>query len=229
MKIIAISGTPHKKIGASTTLVNQVFEGVKKAAPSAEFETIFLASKNIGYCTGCAHCLTKGDCTLKDDMNEITGLMLAADGIIFSSPVYAFHVTAQMKTFVDRLIAYGHRPALTGKYSLAVCVSSGWGDEATAVYMSEILTGLGAVSVGTVRATALGPGMFRDKEAAFENADRMGRQLAAAIIEKWNIPQSSIVNTFRGFLLGLIQEYPSIFSEDYRYWEEKGVLKKQSP
>jgi len=155
-------------------------------------------------------------------------MMLAADGIIFSSPVYAFHVTAQMKTFVDRLIAYGHRPVLTGKYSLAVCVSSGWGDEATAVYMSEILTGLGAVSVGTVRATALGPGMFRDKDAAFENADRMGRQLAAAIIEKWNIPQSSIVNTFRGFLIDLIQEYPSIFSEDYRYWEEKGVLKKQS-
>jgi multimeric flavodoxin WrbA len=226
MKILAISGTPHKNIGASTILVDQVFESIRKVDPSADCETIFLASKKIGYCTGCGICLSRGDCPQKDDMDEIMQKMSESDGLILSSPVYAFHVTAQMKTFVDRLIPYGHRPGFAGKYSLAVSVSSGWGDEAVAVYLADLLSGLGASSIGTLRATATGPGMFRDQEAAMEQADRMGRQLASAIIEKWNFPQSSIVSTFRVFLVDLIQKYPSLFKEDCRYWEEKGFIKK---
>lgn len=225
MKILAISGTPHKSIGASTTLLKHVFEGVKKVDSESICENIYLVRKRIGYCKGCGNCLTNGECPQKDDMTGIIEKMFAADAIILSSPTYTFHVSAQMKTFIDRLLQFSHRPQLEGRYGLALAVSAGWGDTETANYLSMFLSGLGITSIGSLHAIANGPGMFRDEENAIEHADRMGQQLARAIKEKWKFPQTVMNNIFPLFLVDMIQRYPSLFREDFKYWEEKGKLK----
>ncbi len=225
MKIIAISATPHKQIGASTALLEQVFNGIKKTDQSAECKTIFLADKKINYCRGCAVCLMKGSCPQKDDLEELVDEMKSSDGIIFSSPVYVMTVTAQMKTFLDRLLAYFHRPVLQDKYGLAISVSAGWGDEEVGAYLSGLLSALGVKSIGYVRAIAVGPGMFADQEQAFEHAQRMGENLAKAIKEKWQIPKSSKNYCFHLFLVDMVQKYPQLFKVDYEFWKEKGKIK----
>jgi multimeric flavodoxin WrbA len=226
MKILAISGTPHKGFGASTSVLNALFEGVKKIEPDAVCETVFVSGKKIGYCKGCAHCLTKGDCTQKDDMDEIVGNIRSADGVILASPVYVLGVTAQMKTFIDRMLPLAHRPFLMGKYGAAVSVSAGWGHEAVADYLAGFLTAMGASVVGTAYAEAAGPGMFKDKEGAFACAARTGESLARAIGEKWKLPESSACRNFQLFLVELFKSNPKLFQADYNYWREKGYIKE---
>lgn len=225
MKILAISGTPHRNIGSSSILLKHVFEGVKNVAPDTICENIFIVKKKIGYCKGCASCLTNDECAQKDDMNEIVQKMLLADGIILTSPTYIGSVTAQMKTFIDRLLPYAHRPRLDGKYGLSVSVSAGWGDEVVGEYMAGFLTGLGVTNIGVLRAIATGPNIFLDKEIAIEHANRMGQQLARAINEKWRIPKSSSLNVFNLFLVDMIKKHSALFNEDYKYWQAKGYIK----
>jgi len=46
--------------------------------------------------------------------------MLNADGLIFVSPVYAHHVTALMKNFIDRFAYVLHRPCFLDKAALII-------------------------------------------------------------------------------------------------------------
>ncbi len=41
-------------------------------------------------------------CPLMDDRERIEKQILASDGVIFASPVFAMNVTALMKKFLDR-------------------------------------------------------------------------------------------------------------------------------
>jgi multimeric flavodoxin WrbA len=46
--------------------------------------------------------------------------MLAADGLIFGSPVYVNHISALMKSFFDRIGYESHRPRFFGKQALRI-------------------------------------------------------------------------------------------------------------
>lgn len=107
-KVVIISSSPRKG-GNSDTLCDAFIEGAKKAGHDAE--KIFLKDKNINYCTGCGYCNNNGYtmCAQKDDMSEILDKMQEADVIVFSSPIYFYAITGQMKTFIDRMCArYTH-------------------------------------------------------------------------------------------------------------------------
>ena len=69
-----------------------------------DVEKIFLADKNIKYCTGCGVCNTIHECVQKDDMKEILVKLLKADVIVMASPVYFYTINAQMKTLIDRIV-----------------------------------------------------------------------------------------------------------------------------
>jgi len=78
----------------------------------AEFKKYDLINCNIKYCRGCGNCyeknpeLTIGECPLKDDMASILEEYLSADGYIFATPTYELYITALMKTFLERQIAF---------------------------------------------------------------------------------------------------------------------------
>lgn len=85
-------------------MVQAFLEGANDAQATAE--TIFLAKKNIQYCTGCFNCWTKhpGQCKIKDDMKILREKLLASDVIVYATPVYVDNVTGILKTFMDRLV-----------------------------------------------------------------------------------------------------------------------------
>ena len=119
LRVVAINGSPHTAIG-NTSLMLRMIEPVL-AKEGIDLEEVFLASTRIEYCVGCGVCMEKGTCWRQDDHAEIVGKMLGADGVILASPVYFRHVTAQMKTFLDRSLAYGHKPR--------AAVETGYGDK----------------------------------------------------------------------------------------------------
>lgn len=106
MKVLSVLSSP-KKHGNTAILLNEYLNGVKRSDAHAQIETVYLHSKNIQYCTGCDSCRksSRSQCVLKDDMQSIYQSVRAADALILATPVYAYNMTAQLKTFFDRLHA----------------------------------------------------------------------------------------------------------------------------
>jgi len=220
--IVALNGSPHAGIGSTNMMLEML------RAPLTEngfdLEIINLSEHDIKYCTGCALCMEKGACWINDDHRTIVNKLLDAPGIIMASPVYFLHVTAQMKTFIDRSLAYGHKPRPTWKPGLAVCVSSGYGETDTAGYLGSCLRSFGSFSVGSFTAMATGPGEFIGKEAVEARALDLAGDLAAAIREKRRYPATDRDLHYYEFMGGLVKSRKdSIMRDDYEHWQEHGL------
>ncbi len=110
MKILAIIGSPKGK-GSGFRIVKMI-EDRMRAMGDIEFAYLFLKDVNLKPCTGCYTCMAKGEdkCPLKDDRAAIEQKLLAADGVILSSPMYVLNVSWLMKNFIDRFAYTNHRP-----------------------------------------------------------------------------------------------------------------------
>lgn len=100
-KILIISASPRKN-GNSDILCNRFEQGARESGHSVE--KVFLASKNIGYCSGCGVCNSSHICVQKDDMADILDKLVKADVIVLATPVYFYSMDGQMKTFIDRTV-----------------------------------------------------------------------------------------------------------------------------
>ncbi len=104
MKIFAVNGSPNTKKGMTHILMETFLEGAREAG--AEVETVFLQKKKINYCIGCYKCwvTTPGVCVHKDDMPGLLEKVRGADCLVIGTPLYVDGMTAQTKTFLDRMI-----------------------------------------------------------------------------------------------------------------------------
>lgn len=148
MKILAILGSPHK--GSSYHAI-KIIETALKRKGKVDFEYLFLKDANLKTCAGCFQCLQKGqaNCPHKDDRDRIIDKMQAADGIIFSSPVYVMGVTGLMKNFIDRLAFSCHRP-MFHKHGLAIANTGAMGQGQVSKYMADVMRIIGFWTVERV-------------------------------------------------------------------------------
>ncbi len=221
-KIVAVNGSPHAGFGNTSQMLAMLQEPL--AAQGFELEEIFLSSLQIEYCVGCAMCLEKGACWIRDDHKSLTRKLLEADAVILASPVYFRHVTAQFKTFLDRCLGLGHRPSTAWKPGLAVCVSAGWGETEVARYLALTLRVFGAFAVGQLTAIAVGPGHFLGKELVAARAAELARDLARAVKEKRRFPASDLDLDYWRFMGGLVRENRDFMRADYEHWQQLGIL-----
>ena len=222
LRVMAINGSPHGAIGNTSQMIRMIGEGLSREG--IVLEEIFLTDKAIAYCIGCAVCLEKGKCWRKDDHAGIADALFAADGIILASPVYFKHVTAQMKTFIDRSLAFGHKPRGATKPGLAVTVSAGLADTSTAHYLEGMLRIYGAYSLGALVAIGPSPGGFLGKEAVEARAQDLARDLARAIKEKRRHPVTGDDLYAYLFMRDLVTREKDFMRDDYQYWQKEGLL-----
>jgi multimeric flavodoxin WrbA len=219
--IVAVNGSPHAGIGTTSLMIEMLRPTL--TGEGFDLEVIDLAGKNIEYCTGCAFCMEKGRCWIDDDHRKVVDQLLAADGVILASPVYFMQVTGQMKTFLDRCLALGHKPQTTWKPGLAISVSAGMGETDTANYLAFLLRTFGAFSVGTLTAMATQPGGFLGKEAVEARAADLARDLARAIKEKRRYPATDRDLRFYQFMGTLVKsQKDTVMKHDYKHWQEHG-------
>lgn len=103
MKIVVLNGSPRKN-GNTEVMVN----AFAKAASKHEVIILNIASMKIGGCLGCKYCYSHlGECVQKDDMADVCNALKDADMLVFASPIYWFDITAQLKSVIDRLYAFG--------------------------------------------------------------------------------------------------------------------------
>ncbi|MCJ7435487.1 MAG: flavodoxin family protein [Anaerolineales bacterium] len=102
MKTIVLHGSPHLH-GNSATLAEYFLNGLNEKGA----EHFYINEMQIRPCQGCEKCATRleNHCAIEDDMQKIYSAFIAADIIVFATPMYWGYMTAQMKTVMDRMEA----------------------------------------------------------------------------------------------------------------------------
>ena len=170
MKTVIIHGQSHE---GSTCRIARMIAG-KLEGETAEF---FLPRDFGHFCLGCTACFTRGEdrCPHRADLLPVLEAIDAADVIILASPVYVFHATGAMKSFLDHLgwRWMAHRPAgiMFRKQGVCVATAAGAGVKSTLKDMEHSLFYWG---VGRIEALGMGvaatdwDGIAAKKKAALE-------------------------------------------------------------
>lgn len=121
MKIVVLMGSPNRR-GSTNLLVGAFVRGVQESGHTCE--VVDVCHADIRPCTGCVHCGYEGPCVQKDDVEVIRGKLLAADMVVFATPLYYYGMTAQLKTLVDRFCAFNS--SLNGRHLKSALLAVAW-------------------------------------------------------------------------------------------------------
>jgi multimeric flavodoxin WrbA len=103
MDILVLTGSPRKK-GNTATLLGPFLDELKRRAHRVK--RVDLHRKTIQACMECFRCqktLDTPGCGLKDDMEALYPDILAADVIVWATPIFTWFCTPEMKAAMDRL------------------------------------------------------------------------------------------------------------------------------
>lgn len=186
MKIFGLSCSPRRQ-GNTEILLGEVLSGAQQEG--AEVELYSVLGKAIEPCDGCRACNETGECHIKDDMQALYNKLLAADGIIFGTPVYFYSMTAQAKAIIDRTIAL-NRPgrSLANKVGGVVVVGGSLGiiDAVKDLYFYMVTRQM--LPANFVAAYASAKGDIRKKEQGMKAAWELGRQMVKLAAKKFEYP-----------------------------------------
>ena len=103
-RMVVITGSPRKN-GNSFSMTD-VF--IKAAEAKGYMVTRFdAAMKNVSGCHACETCFKTGKaCSFDDDFNTIAPVILDADAVVFTMPVYWYSIPAQIKSVIDKLFSF---------------------------------------------------------------------------------------------------------------------------
>lgn len=219
-KVTAIIGTQTKK---NTYYAVQEFEKNLKQNGEIDFEYVFLSDYNLEFCRGCKICFDKGEefCPIKDDRDVLLGKLEHSDGIILASPSYAFHVSARMKNFLDRLAFIIHRPRFFGKICTAVvthAVPIGAGN--VVKYLSTAGENMGFhVSKGCCVNT-IEPMTQAQQDKLIQTIEKTSSRFYRELLRPTPAPSFSKLMHFR--LARTSIKYIDQNYKDYQHYKEKG-------
>ena len=102
MKILTLQGGARKK-GNTASILDLVV--TELTSMGHETTSLTLHDKNIKGCLACGQCKKEADkinCIQEDDAWSILDAMVAADLVIFTSPLYFWGLTGPLKSLIDR-------------------------------------------------------------------------------------------------------------------------------
>ena len=220
MKILVVMGSPRK--GKTWAAVQKVQQAMQLLGP-VEFDVLWLKEAKLQPCLGCHICVLRGEskCPLKEDLAEIQTRMLAADGVIFATPVYSQQVSALLKTMIDHFSYLWHRPRFFGKFSMALATGGGQFKE-TLGYIKQVTHAWGftfASQLGVPHLDALTPKMSRKVEGEIiEASHRFYRMVEARRVPAPSLYDLMWFRIWRINARALKAENPT----DFAYFTEKG-------
>lgn len=225
MKLISIIGSPHGMKGNTGAIVNSILLAAQKAG--AETETFSLSDLTVLPCRGCELCSKTGKCLLDDDFGSIKEAMCDADGIIFASPLYVYHVSAQMKAVLDRCHGLCHCQMMVGKYGAAVVTSGGSDPEVPEKYLMDILGKLGCWRIGSIGAAEVQLIDEDERAKVFDSAAKLGKRMVEAISGKEIFPeQEEERDGYFERMKALVTMQQERWPFEYEYWKSHWGLEE---
>ncbi|MBR4217178.1 MAG: flavodoxin family protein, partial [Candidatus Methanomethylophilaceae archaeon] len=100
MKVLLVNGSPHQN-GCTYTALCEVAKGLE--SEGIDYEILHIGNGDIPGCRGCGYCKKKGECVIKDIVNQTVARADEFDGFVFGSPVYYAGPAGQLLSFMDRL------------------------------------------------------------------------------------------------------------------------------
>ena len=187
MHVIAINGSPRKK-GNTSTILESILEGAREAG--AETTHVMLDEIDLKGCMGCLSCREKpAVCKRQDGLSAYLELMKSCDGIAVGCPVYMYHISGQMKLFIDRLYSFyvnrpdgGYDSAFPPGRRYAFVTSQGNPDgerfQRAIRWLNGMVGGLGMENVGRIVHINSHLDPAKDNGELLGQARRIGRRLA---------------------------------------------------
>jgi len=183
-KVLVLLGSPRRK-GNSAILAERIAGGARAAG--AAVETVYLHALAIAPCKACYACQkpkSKG-CSIDDDMQPLYRKMIEADAWVIASPVYWFTMSAQLKLWMDRCLAFGAygKEPFEGK-RIALAMTYGGEDPFDSGCVNALRTFqdaynyVGAKIVGMVYGSAMEAGDIKANKALLKEAKALGTKLA---------------------------------------------------
>lgn len=232
MNILMINATMRKS--STYTIGKMIIDKVAKEEDSVK--ELFLPKDMPEFCKGCGLCFSKSEEKCPHYllyMKRITELIDDADLLVFTSPVFVFHVTGQMKALLDH---YGyrfmvHRPEETmfKKQAIIISTAAGAGMKKTIRDIKDSLLWWGISEVHTYGVAVRGvswdtvSGDIKTKVQA--NVER----IAEKIKRDPNQVKSSIKTKLYFHIMRMVMKKSKFNPADVKYWEEKGWLASGRP
>ena len=121
MKVTVITSSPRKS-GITSFLADEFIRGAKESAHKVfRFDAAF---EVIAPCDACDHCgMGSSKCLQSDSMEKLNPELIAADCIVFVTPLYYLGMSSQLKTVIDRF--YANNTMLAGDRKKALLIASG--------------------------------------------------------------------------------------------------------
>ena len=186
MRILGLSCSP-RRLGNTEILVSESLSGAK--SEGAEVELFSLSGKVIKPCDGCEVCHSTGECHIRDDMQAVYSKLIAADGIVFGTPIYFYSMTAQAKALMDRTIALREPNfSLTNKVGGVITVAGTLGiiDAIKDFYFYIALNHM--VAADYVFGYANEKGEIRKDRVAMKAAWELGREMVRLVEKDFEFP-----------------------------------------
>jgi multimeric flavodoxin WrbA len=194
MKILAICCSPRKG-GNTEILLGEALEAAVKEG--AEIELFSVAGKNIEPCLACGSCRKDGICVQKDDMQSLFTKMLAADGIIFGTPVYFYNMNSQCKAIIDRTTSLGHPDRnLAHKVAAAVVVSASQGNASALKDLGFYFYSRKMLYAGCVSAYGMAEGDVKQLPKCLEATRNLGKGIVKLVEMGFKYPPELMGPTF---------------------------------
>lgn len=228
MKILIIHGQSHE--GSTCMLARELAEKV-----CGEVREFFLPRDFDKPCLGCCTCFKTelSRCPHYKEIAPLADAILEAELLILESPVYVYHATGQMMSFLDHFgtwwMVHRPRPEMSEKQAVAVSTAAGGGMKSTVKDMADSLEmwGINRVYKLGVGVQAVNPKEIPERimRKTHKKIDRLARR-----IRKHEGKRGCNRRAKKWFyLMRFAQNHFPPMEPDYGYWENKGWHKKSRP
>jgi len=191
LTVLGISTSPRLESN-SDLLLREALAGAEAAG--ARTEHLSLRGLRIAPCAECGACSRTGICRVQDDYHAVLAKMLAADRLVFATPVFFMAVSAQAKLLIDRCQCLWARKYVLkqpvapegppGRRALVIAVGGSKGKkmfESVQLTMKYFFDALDCGYFGNLFVNQVdGPGDIRGHPRAMAEARRLGEALVAA-------------------------------------------------
>lgn len=157
MKIVVLTGSPRRN-GNTNHLAGQFIKGAEEAGH--EVYRFDCAQRKVSSCIACNRCGMNGQCIFNDDFEELRPQLVAADMVVFATPMYYFGFSSQLKAVIDRFYALNGQIKGSAKQSALLMVYADTDPEEAEPMLSHyhtLLQYLGWKDSGSVVAAGMWP------------------------------------------------------------------------
>ena len=176
MKIVVLTGSPRRN-GNTNHLAGQFIKGAEEAGH--EVYRFDCAQRKVSSCIACNRCGMNGQCIFNDDFEELRPQLVAADMVVFATPMYYFGFSSQLKAVIDRFYALNGQIKGNAKQSALLMAYADTAPEEAEPMLSHyhtLLRYLGWKDSGTVVAAGMWPAGAVNGSKYSRDAYELGRK-----------------------------------------------------